>query len=215
MNKCERPGGKAELVVYSCHCVDHGPEQRVFDEDDIRAAGGIIGVETELQRDCYWFVRLGMIEAQQGSSGWSFTDEAIAELVVPNLSAWRLGRRNPASRRGAFERHVFETLFLDLSAFLKGWNHEEEGSINAYVIKRIDISPDRISSIASALTPIRRAHDVVDMTVLKYWYDPDWKITYPSEDLILAELSVSIPVRLRLDGAEGAIVTDILPSSSC
>jgi hypothetical protein len=85
MNKCEKPRGKAELVVYSCHCVDHGPEQRVFDEDDIRAAGGIIGVETELQRDCYWFVRLGMIEAQQGSSGWSFTDEAIAELVVPNL----------------------------------------------------------------------------------------------------------------------------------
>lgn len=79
---------------------------------------------------CAVIVQLGMIEAQEGSSDWSFADEAMAELVVPNLSAWCLGRRNPASRRGAFERHLFETLFLDLFAFLKRWNHEEEASIN-------------------------------------------------------------------------------------
>ena len=39
------------------------------------------------------------------------------------------------------------------------------------------------------------------MTIIKYWYDPEWKATCLPCDLVLAELPVSIPVRFRLDGA--------------
>jgi hypothetical protein len=214
VSKSETSAGKTELIVYWCHSVERGPEHCVFDEDDIQAAGGINNVETELQRDSCWFARLGVIEAQQSSRGWSYTDEAISALPE-DPGEWRLGRHNPAFRRGALERHVFESLFRGLSAWLKNWAHEEEEAVSAYVIKQIDISPDRLSSIASALTSIGRAYEVAGMTVIKYWYDPEWEVTWLPCDLILAEFPVSIPVRLRLDSAEEAIATDILPGSSC
>jgi hypothetical protein len=215
VSKAETPAGKAELIVYWSHSVERGPEHRVFDENDIQGAGGINGVEMELQRESCWFARLGVIDAQQSARGWSYTDEAIAALPEPGSGEWRLGRHNPAFRRGAFVRQVFESLFRGLSAWLKSWSHEEEEVVSAYVIKQIDISPDRLSSIASALTSIGWAYEVAGMTVIQYWYDPEWKVTYLHCDLVLAELPVSIPVRLRLDSTEEAIVIDILPSWPC
>jgi hypothetical protein len=215
VSKLETPAGKTELIVYWCHSFERGPEHRVFDEDDIQVAGGINGIEMELQRDSCWFARLGVIEAQQSARGWSYTDEAIAALPEADPGEWRLGRLNPAFRRGPFERHIFESLFRNLSAMLKNWAHEEEEAISGYVIKQIDISPDRLSSIASALASIRHAHEVVGLTVIKYWYDPEWKVTSLPCDLILAQVPISIPVRLRLDGAEEGIATDVLLNSSC
>ena len=76
------------------------------------------------------------------------------------------------------------------------------------------MSPTRLSSIASALISIRLAYEVAHMTVIKYWYDPEWRVTCLPCDLVLAELPVSIPVRFRLDGAQGAIAIDVLSSSS-
>ena len=35
--------------------------------------------------------------------------------------------------------------------------------------------------------------------MIKYWYDPDWKVTCLPCDLILAEFPVNIPVWLRLE----------------
>jgi hypothetical protein len=48
MSKAERTETTRELVVYSCQCVEHGPELQTFNEDDIQAAGGF----TESKRDC-------------------------------------------------------------------------------------------------------------------------------------------------------------------
>jgi len=141
----------------------------------IHAAGGIYGIEMGLRRDSYWFVRLGTIEGRKSALGWSYTDEALAALPVADPDTWQLGQRNPSFKRGELERQIFQSLFQSLSAFLKSWNHEEDELISAYTPKEIRISPDRISSIASALTSIGRAQDVVDITVLKYWYDPEWK----------------------------------------
>jgi hypothetical protein len=56
-----------------------------------------------------------------------------------------------------------------------------------------------LSSIASALISNGRAYEVAGMTVIKYWYDPDWKVTCLPCDLILAEFPVNIPVWLRLE----------------
>jgi hypothetical protein len=176
---------------------------------------GICGIEIELRRDSYWFARLGLIEAKQNTSGWCFTDDDIAALVEPALGAWRLGRRNPSLVCDALGREVFESLFQGLSEFLKGWDYEEEGTINAYVIKQIDITPRRIASIASTLASIGRAYEVVGMTLLKYWRDPSSRITSVSSDAILAEIPVSILVQIRLDGAEKVVAVDILPFSSC
>jgi len=187
MRKSEQIEVKTELVVYSCHHIERGLELHTFDEEDIYAAGGIYGLEMELQSDSYWFARLGTIEGQTSASGYSCTDEALAALPEADPDTWQLGRQNPSFQRGQPERLVFQSLFQSLSAFLETWNHEEDGFIIAYALKEIKISPNRISSIAGALTSIRRAHDVVGMTVLKYWYDADWKMTWPTNDLILPE----------------------------
>lgn len=60
-------------------------------------------VGMELQRDSYWFVRLGVIEAQKNASGWFYPDVAIAVLPEADQE-WSLGRHNPAFRVQAFER---------------------------------------------------------------------------------------------------------------
>ena len=215
MRKLEQNEVKTELIVYSCHHVERGPELHIFDEDDIQAAGGMYNVERELQRDSYWVVRLGTIEGEESVSGWSCTDEALAGLPEADPGGGHLGRRNPSFQRGQLERLIFQSLFQSLSAFLKGWNHEEDGLINAYTLRMIKISPNRLSSIAGALTSIRRAHDVIGLTVLKYWYDPEWKMTWPSNDLILAEFSLVVPLQFRWGNGEGVVTTDILTLSSC
>ena len=215
MSKSEQTEATRELIVYSCQCVEHGPELQVFNEDDIQAAGSIYGVEMGLQRDSYWFVRLGTIEGRKRDVGWSYTEEALAALPVTDLGAWQLGRRNPSFKRGELERQIFQSLFQSLSAFLKSWNHEEEELISAYTPKEIRISPNRISSIASALTSIRRAQDVVEMTVLKYWCDPESEITWPTVDQILGEFPPTVPVQFRWGTGDRVVATDILTISSC
>ena len=130
MSKSEQTEATRELIVYSCQCVEHGPELQVFNEDDIHAAGSIYGVEMGLQRDSYWFVRLGTIEGRKRDVGWSYTEEALAALPATDLGAWQLGRRNPSFKRGELERQIFQSLFQSLSAFLKSWNHEEEELIS-------------------------------------------------------------------------------------
>jgi hypothetical protein len=66
------------------------PGACVFDEDDIRAAGGIIGVETELQRDCYWFVRLGMMDVGRLPKRESKTKVAAdMEITTQQMSTHR------------------------------------------------------------------------------------------------------------------------------
>ena|SRR5437899_4065204 len=71
---------RPQLVVYFAHCPDHGPEHRVYDEEDIHGAGGIHAIEAEMQRETYWFARLGVIEGELSTSGSTYTykDEAIA-----------------------------------------------------------------------------------------------------------------------------------------
>jgi hypothetical protein len=96
VTESEKPEGWTKLIVYWCHSVEHGPEHRVYDEGDIQAAGGICGVEMELQRDSYWFVPWGVIEAKKEASGWSYEAEAIAALPEPDPEEWSLGRHNPA-----------------------------------------------------------------------------------------------------------------------
>ena len=60
--------GRPQLVVYFAHCPEHGPEHRVYDEEDIHGAGGIPAIEAEMQRETYWFARLGVIEGELSAS---------------------------------------------------------------------------------------------------------------------------------------------------
>jgi len=69
--------------------------------------------------------------------------------------------------------------------------------------------------LASALTTIRRAHDIVEMTALKYWYDPQWATRVLTQDVILDEFPLTVPVQLRWGSGEKAVVAEVLPISYC
>jgi hypothetical protein len=79
----------------------------------------------------------------------------------------------------------------------------------------VKINANRISSLASALTTIRRAHDIVEMTVLKYWYDPQWATRVLTQDVILDEFPLTVPVQLRWGSGEKAVVAEVLPIAYC
>src|SRR5207249_7062432 len=61
-------------------------------------------------------------------------------------------------------------------------------------------------SLHDALPIFRRAHDIIEMTALKYWYDPQWATRVLTQDVILDEFPLSVPVQLRWGSGEKAVV---------
>ena len=51
-----------ELLVYFAHCPTHGPEHRIYAETNLHTAGSIRAVESVIESETYWFMRLGVIE---------------------------------------------------------------------------------------------------------------------------------------------------------
>jgi hypothetical protein len=56
---------------------------------------------------------------------------------------------------------------------------------------------------------------VLEITVLKFWYDPLWPGKDLSDDLVLAEYSLKIPLQLRWPAGEELISVELLPFASC
>jgi len=69
--------------------------------------------------------------------------------------------------------------------------------------------------LASSLCAVGEAFDILQITVIKYWYDLKWKDSTPSEDLILAEFALSVPIRIRWGWGEHLVVSDVEPLYSC
>jgi hypothetical protein len=65
------------------------------------------------------------------------------------------------------------------------------------------------------LCTVGEAFDTLRITVVKYWYDPKWKDSMLCEDLILAEFSVIVPMRLRWGRSEQLVVSEALPAYPC
>jgi hypothetical protein len=59
----------------------------------------------------------------------------------------------------------------------------------------------RRASLRSGLrgNVLHKAYETAQMTVIKYWYDPELKVTCLPRDVILAELPLRIPVQFRLE----------------
>lgn len=69
-------------------------------------------------------------------------------------------------------------------------------------------------SLTTGLCALERAHDLVKVTVVKFWYDSLWQSKpVPMDELVLAQYSFKIPLQLRwaadhLDGELG-ILTEV------
>ena len=49
-----------------------------------------------------------------------------------------------------------------------------EGVVDAYTLKQLNISGKRLARVASALRTSPRVHEIVELSVIKYWYDCSW-----------------------------------------
>jgi len=201
---------RAELMVYHVVAPDSGPGLRFYDEEGIVAEGGIHAIEQTLEKESYWYKQLACIQEEGGSSSIS-----PFEYVEPDPcgSDWKDGRRNPGFGGTELERHVFRTAFHAVDQMLQSWKQEEDGMIDAYTLKKLKVTPQRLRSIVKALQVIPAVHEIVEICVLKYWYEASWAEP-PLPDLVLAEYALNIPLRFGWS-VDRLIAVDVLPFATC
>jgi hypothetical protein len=208
---------KVQLIVYFAQCPTHGPEHRFYGEEDIRRAGSVQSLETEVASETYWFARLGTISAHRKSVGGSghfvFSDHDIAGLPDPPPNEYRAGRRNPAFGHSELELQIFESIFRAATTSLCEWKSDPDDGSVGYAIKEVKVDSDHIARLASALTATGATTDVVRMAVLKYELD----LKFPSRSLtcddILDEFPVVAFVQLRWNARESVISSKVVSLS--
>jgi hypothetical protein len=202
-----------EVLIYLAECPEHGTEHRMFNEEDIWAAGGVHAIEAELERETDRFVRVGVVEAENTVTGMIVKHEAIAALPIPSEHDWRTGRLSPAYGRNELERAIFNSEVRAAQSLLARWQQKDDGLAIAFVPKKV--RGGCLASLAASLCAVGEAFDTLRITVIKYWYDPKWKDTMLCEDLILAEFSVTVPIRIRWGCSEHLVAGDAMPPYSC
>jgi hypothetical protein len=212
----EAQDSREELVVYLVFSPEWGPGYRVYNDEDIQVSGGIHGIERVLEQESYWFARLGKISGELGPHGVTFHDSDIAQLPKPSESAWQTGRRNPAFAGPEVVRQVFKSTFQAVERMLDSWKREQDGTVDAYALKELKISSRSLVSLTNALHSLRQVHDMVGITVIKYWYGSSWSEPHlPADDLVLAEYSFHVPLQVRWSAGEDLIGVEVMPMSLC
>ena len=202
-----------ELLVYLVESPEHGPGHRVFDDADILVAGGVWGIESEIERQTDRFVRLGVIEAKKDGDRITFTDADLAGLPLPREEQWRIGRLSPAHSRSELERQIFDSQVRAAKALLTTWEQAEDCDVTAYAPKKV--RGGCLASLAASLCAVGEAFDIIEITAIKYWYLRDWKTQVPADDLILAEFPLTVPVRIRWGQGVHLVVSDVEPVYAC
>lgn len=206
---------KGDALVYLVISPETGAQHRLYLNDDIQATGGVHAVERVLEKESYWFVRLGQINGKQGSLGLTFTDSALADLPEPTESAWQIGCLNPAFGGSEISKITFKAAFQAIERMLELWAQKGERVVDAYALKELKIDVPRLVSLVNGLRSLQRIHEVVEITVIKYWYDPLWPGRHLPDDLALAEFSLTVPLQFRWAADEKLISVEIMLTSSC
>lgn len=89
-------------------------------------------------------------------------------------------------------------------------------TVEAYALKELKISAPLLVSLTTGLCALKKVHDLVEVTAVKFWYDSLWlSKPAPIGDLVLAEYSFRIPLQLRWAADHRLISVQILPTASC
>jgi hypothetical protein len=208
------PETDPEIVVYSVISPESVRAHRVYDEENIQAAGGIHAIERTLERDCYWYARLGEIKGEVCPHGVTYRDAEYFKLIAPPAVAWRIGMRNPAYSGTELERLVFQATFEAIEILLKSWNCEEDGVVDAYALKELRITRECLASIINGLRNLRQVYELARITAIKYWYDVTWPGPH-EPDLILAEYSLNVPFRVGWPDGNKILDVQVLPLCPC
>jgi hypothetical protein len=212
------PGGvdlrKEEAIVYLVVSPAIGRGQRIYTDEDIQALGGIHTIEQHLEKESYWYVRLGKIQGEAGRDGVTFLQSDFGKLPEPPESAWKTGRCNPAFRSSDLERHVFRAAFCAVGHMLDAWKQSKDGEVEAYALKELKISPQRLLRATRGLQTLPRIYEIAEITVIKFWYDPAWPEPQ-LPDLVLGEFSFRIPLQIRRSSRDKMFAVEVLPLASC
>jgi hypothetical protein len=209
-----------EAIVYFVASPERGPHHRIYDNEDIQALGGIHAIEALLEKESYWFARLGEVRGQLGPCGVWFASAEFAKLPQPNKDTWRIGRHNPAFRASELDQYVFQAIFRAIECMLESWKCEQGGMVEAYALKELKVRPNRLLSFTRALCSIRMLHDVVEICLVKYWYGSSWpEPNLPNDDSVIAEYCIRVPVQIRWSGDQNReqklVHVEVLPLASC
>lgn len=142
----------------------------------------------------------------------------IAALPAPLEHDWQTGRLSPAYGQSEVERGIYRSEVRAAQSLLSGWKcqeDQEEGMVMAFVPKRVRVGC--LASLASSLCAVGEAFDTLSMTVIKYWDDPNSKITPPIDlpDWTVSEFALALPIRIRWGCGDHLVVSDVMPFIYC
>jgi len=206
-----------DAIVYFVVSPLEGPAYRICQDDELQAMGGVHALERVLERQSYWFVHVGQIGVKQHQYGVTFQDSELAKLPEPPEDAWQTGRLNPAFGKSEIEKRAFREVFQAIQRMLDTWKSNEGITVEAYALKELKISAQRLMSLTTGLRALKRVHDVLEVTIVKFWYESVWRSKpMPSDHaFVLAEYSFKLPLQLRWATDERLISVEILPLASC
>jgi|SRR5579863_601422 len=206
----------SQAIVYFVVSPERGPEERIYEDEDVQAAGGIHALELLLERQSYWFVQLGEVRGELGPYGVSFPDSEFARLPAPPENKWRVGRRNPAFRGSELERRVFEIAFEAVEHTLDSWKKlDQDGAVEAYALKELKINRNRLLALISALRIVPKVYEIVEIAIIKFWYDPEWPAPHLPGDLVLAEYPIKMALQIGWSAGDRVVRVDVIPIASC
>jgi hypothetical protein len=67
---------------------------------------------------------------------------------------------------GELERYVFEAIFKAIERMLAGWKCERDGLVEAYALKEVRISSDRLLMLTRSLSSHQKVHEITRITRL-------------------------------------------------
>jgi hypothetical protein len=206
----------AEAIVYFVISPLEGLTYRICGDDDLQAVGGVHALERRLENESYWFARMGQISLQLNSDGVTFQDSELAKLPEPLEGAWQTGRLNPAYRQSEVEKWAFQEVFQAIQRMLDSWRTTDGTTVESFALKELKISAPRLVSLTTGLCALKKVHELVEVTAVKFWYDSQWlSKPVPIDELVLAEYSFKIPLQLRWAADHRLISVQILRTASC
>jgi hypothetical protein len=200
----------SEAIVYFVISPLEGPAYRICGDDELQALGGVHGNQS------YWFARMGQISLNLNPYGATFQDSDLAKLPEPPEDAWQTGRLNPSFGRSEIEKRAFKEVFQAIQRLLDLWRTDDGITVEAYALKELKISAARLVSFNPGLCALKQVHELVEVTVVKFWYDSVWlSKPVPIDELALAEYSFKIPLQLRWAADQRLISVQILRIACC
>jgi hypothetical protein len=111
-------------------------------------------------------------------------------------------------------KFVFKAIYGCVERFLESWRWELSGLVYAYALMELRIDAECLILLINNLKCMRQTHQIVHVTVKKYWYGSDWP-EFQEADLALAEFSFDIPSRVKWSAGEEIVDVQILRPSLC